>query len=76
MNTESRTRILLIEDNPDHALIVSRALEQRAPGRYAVVHVERLQEGLWNGTEDVAPAGQDKLLVIRRPQMEGASLPP
>jgi diguanylate cyclase (GGDEF)-like protein len=46
VNTEARTRILLIEDNPDHALIVSRALEQRAPGRYAVVHVERLQEGL------------------------------
>ena len=35
---------------------------------------ERLHEELWNGTEDVAPTVQDKLLVIRRPEAEGASL--
>ena len=35
---------------------------------------ERLPEELWNGTEDVAPAVQDKLLVIRRPEAEGTSL--
>ena len=35
---------------------------------------ERLHGELWNGTEEVAPTAQDKLLVIRRPEAEGASL--
>ena len=35
---------------------------------------ERLHGEPWNGTQDVAPTVQDKLLVIRRPEAERASL--
>jgi CheY-like chemotaxis protein len=34
---------------------------------------ERLTEELWSGTEDVEGTVQDKLLVIRQPEAEGAS---
>jgi flavin-dependent dehydrogenase len=35
---------------------------------------EKLSEDLWSGSEDLEPTAQDKLLVIRRPEAEGASL--
>jgi FlaA1/EpsC-like NDP-sugar epimerase len=35
---------------------------------------EKLAEELWTGTEDLEPTVQDKLLVIRRPAAETASL--
>jgi FlaA1/EpsC-like NDP-sugar epimerase len=35
---------------------------------------EKLAEELWTATEDLEPTVPDKLLVIRRPEAEGASL--
>ena len=35
---------------------------------------EKLAEELWTGTEDLDATAQDKLLVIRRPEAEAASL--
>ena len=35
---------------------------------------EKLTEDLWTGTEELEPTVQDKLLVIRRPEAEAASL--
>jgi two-component system cell cycle response regulator len=52
-------RVLLVEDNPGDALLVSDALEEAGPGRFELVHVDRLSAAL----EIVHSGGFDAVLI-------------
>ena len=56
---DGRTTILLVEDNPDDALLIQEMLADADGGSFEWIHAERLSEGL----KELAAGSADVVLL-------------